>query len=61
MTNVVSTTNSLNCLKEDGTRYTLLGFSDVNNYYPYISLEQSNNKIDKSTLLVLLEVLILVC
>lgn len=47
MTNVVSTTNSLNCLKENGTRYTLLGFSDVNNYYPYISLEQSNNKIDK--------------
>lgn len=47
MTNVVSTTNSLNSLKENGIRYTLLGYSDAENYYPFVNLQKANGKIDK--------------
>lgn len=47
MTNVVSTTNSMNSLKESGNRYTLIGYSDVENYFPFVDLPQINGKIDK--------------
>lgn len=44
MSCVVSTTNSNYKLKEDGTTYGLLGYSDASNYYPFQDLTSLENK-----------------
>lgn len=52
MSCVVSTTNSNYKLKEDGTTYGLLGYSDAQNYYPFqdlVSLENKNFSVEKYT------------